>query len=186
MVRVSQRWQRMRGGADLGAEKFFNIKCRQSGLEPDAVVLVVTVRALKYHGGMELKELTRPDPVRLEKGIENLKKHIENIRAFGADLQQRVCTDSECLWLNQRPDPELWGLIHFSAKETLHKALHPLTGITLGFLDAEIEFDLLTNKYSIRFEINGKAHRWTGKYLHDAQHVFTAIQVEAKKAAALF
>ena len=70
-------------GADLGAEKFFNIKCRQSGLEPDAVVLVVTVRALKYHGGMELKELTRPDPVRLEKGIENLKKHIENIRAFG-------------------------------------------------------------------------------------------------------
>lgn len=70
-------------GADLGAEKFFNIKCRQSGLQPDAVVLVVTVRALKYHGGMELKELTRPDPARLEKGVENLKKHIDNIRTFG-------------------------------------------------------------------------------------------------------
>ncbi len=70
-------------GADLGAEKFIDIKCRQSGLRPDAVVLVATVRALKYHGGMELKELGQTDMAALERGVENLKKHIENIRRFG-------------------------------------------------------------------------------------------------------
>ena len=70
-------------GADLGAEKFIDIKCRQSGLQPDVVVLVATVRALKYHGGMELKDLGQTDMAALEKGVENLKKHIENIRRFG-------------------------------------------------------------------------------------------------------
>ena len=70
-------------GADLGAEKFIDIKCRQSGLRPDLAVLVATVRALKYHGGADLKELKKPDPAALEKGIENLKKHIENLRSFG-------------------------------------------------------------------------------------------------------
>ncbi len=70
-------------GADLGAEKFLNIKCRQAGLRPDVVVLVATVRALKSHGGVELKELTRPNMAALDRGIENLKKHIENIRLFG-------------------------------------------------------------------------------------------------------
>jgi len=70
-------------GADLGAEKFIDIKCRQSGLQPDVVVLVATVRALKYHGGMELKDPGQTDMAALEKGVENLKKHIENIRRFG-------------------------------------------------------------------------------------------------------
>ena len=70
-------------GADLGAEKFMNIKCRQAGLQPDAVVLVATVRALKYHGGVAIKELTEPNQAALEEGIENLRKHIENIRQFG-------------------------------------------------------------------------------------------------------
>jgi formate--tetrahydrofolate ligase len=70
-------------GADLGAEKFFNIKCRKSGLKPDAVVLVATVRALKMHGGVPLKELTKPNVEALDKGVENLKKHIENIHRFG-------------------------------------------------------------------------------------------------------
>ena len=70
-------------GADLGAEKFVDIKCRQAGLRPDLAVVVATVRALKYHGGADLKELETPDLEALEKGIENLKKHIENLRRFG-------------------------------------------------------------------------------------------------------
>jgi formate--tetrahydrofolate ligase len=73
-------------GADLGAEKFLNIKCRQGGISPDCVVLVATMRALKYHGGLDLKELEQPSPAALEKGLENLKKHIENIRHFGLPL----------------------------------------------------------------------------------------------------
>jgi formate--tetrahydrofolate ligase len=70
-------------GADLGAEKFLNIKCRKAGLQPSVVVIVATVRALKMHGGMELARLKEPDLKALDKGIENLKKHIENIRLFG-------------------------------------------------------------------------------------------------------
>jgi formate--tetrahydrofolate ligase len=70
-------------GADLGAEKFFNIKCRKAGIRPDAVVIVATVRALKLHGGVPLKELARPNIEALDKGVENLKKHIENIHRFG-------------------------------------------------------------------------------------------------------
>jgi formate--tetrahydrofolate ligase len=70
-------------GADLGAEKFFNIKCRKSGIRPSAVVVVATVRALKNHGGVELKNLGLPNLEALDKGIDNLKKHIENIHRFG-------------------------------------------------------------------------------------------------------
>ena len=70
-------------GADLGAEKFFNIKCRQTGLSPNAVVIVATVRALKLHGGVPLKDLNKPNVDALDKGVENLKKHIENVHRFG-------------------------------------------------------------------------------------------------------
>ncbi len=70
-------------GADLGAEKFLNIKCRKAGINPNAVVLVATVRALKMHGGVPVKELHKPNVDALDKGVENLKKHIENIHRFG-------------------------------------------------------------------------------------------------------
>ena len=70
-------------GADLGAEKFLDIKCRFAGLKPDAVVIVATVRALKMHGGLDKKELGKIDMAALEKGIANLTKHIENIHKFG-------------------------------------------------------------------------------------------------------
>ena len=70
-------------GADLGAEKFLNIKCRQAGIRPDVVVLVATVRGLKYHGGRSLRRLADPDPAAVERGLVNLRKHIENIRRFG-------------------------------------------------------------------------------------------------------
>ena len=70
-------------GADLGAEKFFNIKCRQSGLRPDAVVLVATVRALKMQGGVAKADLGIPDVAALERGAINLARHIENLQKFG-------------------------------------------------------------------------------------------------------
>jgi len=67
-------------GADLGAEKFIDIKCRKSGLRPDAVVIVATVRALKYHGGVELEALHQENLAALEKGIANLERHVNNVR----------------------------------------------------------------------------------------------------------
>ena len=67
-------------GADLGAEKFIDIKCRKSGLRPDAVVIVATIRALKYHGGADLKQIQNEDLAALEKGIANLERHVNNIR----------------------------------------------------------------------------------------------------------
>ena len=70
-------------GADLGAEKFLDIKCRQAGLVPDAVVVVATVRALKYHGGVDLKDLTTPNINAVESGFDNLRKHIENMQMYG-------------------------------------------------------------------------------------------------------
>ena len=70
-------------GADLGAEKFLDIKCRFAGFHPDAVVIVATVRALKMHGGLSKKELDKVDMAALEKGLANLIKHIENIHKFG-------------------------------------------------------------------------------------------------------
>ncbi len=69
--------------ADLGAEKFMDIKCRAAGLAPSAVVIVATIRALKMHGGVAKPELSKPNVAALEKGFENLKAHIENISKFG-------------------------------------------------------------------------------------------------------
>lgn len=85
-------------GADLGAEKFMDIKCRQAGLKPDAVVLVATVRALKYNGGVPKDELSRENIDALSRGIVNLEKHIENLKKFGVPIVvtlNRFVTDSE-------------------------------------------------------------------------------------------
>jgi len=73
-------------GADLGAEKFLNIKCRAAGIKPDAVVLVATVRALKYNGGAARTELSQENLDALRKGIANLEKHIENLQKFGVPV----------------------------------------------------------------------------------------------------
>ncbi len=70
-------------GADLGAEKFLNIKCRAAGLSPKAVVLVATIRALKYHGGKPLKELAQEDTDALKAGLPNLERHLASLRSFG-------------------------------------------------------------------------------------------------------
>lgn len=73
-------------GADLGAEKFFDIKCRMAGLKPDAVVLVATIRALKYNGGVAKADLNTENLVALENGIVNLEKHIENLQKYGVPV----------------------------------------------------------------------------------------------------
>ncbi|HEV2856400.1 MAG TPA: formate--tetrahydrofolate ligase [Thermoanaerobaculia bacterium] len=83
---------------DLGAEKFFDIKCRSAGLEPAAVVLVATVRALKLHGGIAKDRLAEPDPAAVERGLDNLRKHVESAQTFGYTpivTLNRFATDSE-------------------------------------------------------------------------------------------
>ena len=73
-------------GADLGAEKFFDIKCRKSGLKPDAAVLVATVRALKYHGGVARDALNEPNPGAVKAGFANLRRHVQNVHQFGVPV----------------------------------------------------------------------------------------------------
>ncbi|MDR5866475.1 formate--tetrahydrofolate ligase [Halomonas koreensis] len=73
-------------GADLGAEKFFNIKCRQAGLSPSAVVVVATLRALKMHGGVAREALGEVDPEAVRRGARNLARHVDNLRTFGVPL----------------------------------------------------------------------------------------------------
>lgn len=100
-------------GADLGAEKFFDIKCRMAGLKPDAVVLVATIRALKYNGGVKKENLSEENLEALQAGIVNLEKHIENLHKYGVpivvtlnsfvtdtkaeiDFVQKFCEDRNC------------------------------------------------------------------------------------------
>ena len=85
-------------GADLGAEKFFNIKCRKSGLTPKLTIIVATTQGLKMHGGVALEGIKSPHSAGLKKGLENLDKHIENMRAFGQTVVvcfNRSATDLE-------------------------------------------------------------------------------------------
>lgn len=94
-------------GADLGAEKFFDIKCRKAGLKPDAVVLVATVRALKYNGGVPKADLSNENLDALAKGFVNLEKHIENIQKYGVPvvvtLNHFVAdTDAEVVYVKER------------------------------------------------------------------------------------
>ncbi|MCX7903429.1 MAG: formate--tetrahydrofolate ligase [Caloramator sp.] len=85
-------------GADLGAEKFFNIVCRYAGFRPDAVVIVATIRALKMHGGVAKQDLSKENLEALEKGFENLERHVENVRKFGLPVLvaiNRFVSDTE-------------------------------------------------------------------------------------------
>jgi formate--tetrahydrofolate ligase len=85
-------------GCDLGAEKFMDIKCVSAGLRPSCIVLVATVRALRYHGGADLKDVQQPNPAAVGKGLENLEKHIENVGKFGLKCVvaiNRFTTDTE-------------------------------------------------------------------------------------------
>jgi formate--tetrahydrofolate ligase len=94
-------------GADLGAEKFFNIKCRYAGLVPDCIVLVATIRALKMHGGLALTELKQENLSALSAGMDNLEKHLENMQMFGPPVIVAINrfpddTDAEVALLHER------------------------------------------------------------------------------------
>jgi len=85
-------------GADLGAEKFFDIKCRFAGLKPDAAIIVATVRALKMHGGVKKDRLGTADPAAVQRGAENLRRHIRNVKRFGLPAMvalNRFITDTD-------------------------------------------------------------------------------------------
>jgi len=96
-------------GADLGAEKFIDIKCRKSGLRPDAAVVVTTLRALKHHGGVDAHSLNHPDPDAVRQGLSNLERHVDNIRnhyglpcvvsinAFDADTEDELEVVRQCM-----------------------------------------------------------------------------------------
>ena len=95
-------------GADLGAEKFLDIKCRKAGLKPDAVVLVATIKAIKYHGGVEKEKIQEENIEGLEKGIDNLYRHIENLKnKFGLNVivalnRYESDTEKEIEWLKDK------------------------------------------------------------------------------------
>ncbi|MCW2277067.1 formate--tetrahydrofolate ligase [Heliophilum fasciatum] len=94
-------------GADLGAEKFYNLKCRLAGLQPDCTVIVATVRALKSHGGVAKGELNQENLAALEKGFGNLEKHIENMAKFGVPAVVAINafptdTEAELAWVEER------------------------------------------------------------------------------------
>jgi len=96
-------------GSDLGAEKFFDIKCRMGGLNPEAAVLVSTVRALKMHGGLDKKKLEGEDLGALELGLPNLEKHVENVRHFGVPVvvalnRRSTDTDAELQMVRDAAD----------------------------------------------------------------------------------
>jgi formate--tetrahydrofolate ligase len=99
-------------GADLGAEKFFDIKCRKAGLAPSAVVIVCTIRALKMHGGLPKTDLTKENLPALEKGAENLRQHIENLGKFGVPVVvalNNFVTDTEAERQALKKKAESWG-----------------------------------------------------------------------------
>jgi formate--tetrahydrofolate ligase len=90
-------------GADLGAEKFFDIKCRKAGLAPDAVVLVATTKALKMHGGILKDDLKAENVDAIVKGCKNLEKHIENISKFGVPVVVELMNTLQILKKSTKP-----------------------------------------------------------------------------------
>ncbi|MFR6537094.1 MAG: formate--tetrahydrofolate ligase [Lachnospiraceae bacterium] len=131
-------------GADLGAEKFFDIKCRKAGLKPDAVVLVATIRALKYNGGVAKNALAEENLDALKKGIVNLEKHIENLQKFGVPVVVTLnsfITDTEAETAFVREFCEQRGCA-FALSEVWEK------GGEGGIALAEAVLDVLENKES--------------------------------------
>lgn len=171
-------------GADLGAEKFFDIKCRKAGLKPDAVVLVTTIRALKYNGGVAKEELKEENVEALTRGITNLQKHIENVHKFGVPvivtLNQFITdTDAEIAYVKE--SCEALGCDFAPATVWEH-------GGEGGLLLAEKVMDVLENKTSDFHYLYEDALSIEEKIRKIAIEIYGAadIQIEpnAKKAIA--
>lgn len=156
-------------GADLGAEKFFDIKCRKAGLKPDAVVLVATVRALKYNGGVAKADLAEENLEALKKGIVNLEKHIENIHKYNVpvvvtlnsfvtdtkaeyEFIKKFCEDKGCEFALSK----VWENGGDGGIELANKVLETLENKKSGFKPLyEAELPLKDKIYKIASEIYG-------------------------------
>ena len=136
-------------GADLGAEKFFNIKCRKAGLTPKAVVLVATVRAMKMHGGVAKADLGQENVAAVKKGCANLGRHIENIKQFGVPAVVGINhfvadTDAECQAIKDYVATQgseaivckHWAHGSEGIKDLAHKVVEVIDGATAQFADA--------------------------------------------------
>lgn len=140
-------------GSDLGAEKFFDIKCRNSGLSPKAVVIVCTLRALRYHGGASLKEINVPNIEAVKKGLGNLEKHIENISFFGVpaivamnaflnDTDEEINLIKEkCINLN----------VQFSISKAWEKGSEGTIDLAKKVVETISKNDNLSNKHDFKF-----------------------------------
>ncbi len=133
-------------GSDLGAEKFMDIKCQSAGLAPKAIVIVATIRALKYHGGGDLKTLKEPNPEAVRRGLVNLEKHLENSRLFGIPavvaINQFVSdTEEEISIVKQRCEEmgfqavvaNIWGEGGKGAENLAHAVVHAVENSTGQF-----------------------------------------------------
>ncbi len=156
-------------GADLGAEKFFDIKCRKAGLKPDAVVLVATVRALKYNGGVAKADLAQENLTALARGIVNLEKHIENLQKYGVpvvvtlnsfitdtkaeyEYVKKFCEDRGCEFALS----EVWEKGGEGGVELAEKVLHTLENKAGNFHVLYPDSMNLKNKiYTVASEIYG-------------------------------
>ncbi len=166
-------------GADLGAEKFFDIKCRYGNLKPECVVIVATIRALKHHGGIALNELNIPNVDALEKGITNLEKQIENIKKFNVTpvvAINKFITDS---------DEEVEFIKKFCNKIGVKVALSDVWakggegGIELG----NIVLDILDNNGSDFAPIYNKEESIQEKIFTIAKEIYGADKVNYTPAA---
>lgn len=166
-------------GADLGAEKFFNIKCRYGNLKPECVVIVATIRALKHHGGIVLNELNIPNVDALEKGITNLEKQIENIKKFNVTAVvaiNKFITDS---------DEEIEFIKKFCNKIGVKVALSDVWakggegGIELG----NVVLDILDNNGSDFAPIYNKEESIQEKIFTIAKEIYGADKVNYTPAA---
>lgn len=165
-------------GADLGAEKFLDIKCREAGLNPSAVVLVATIKALKYHGGVDAKECKAPNLEALKKGIVNLEKHIDTLQKFGLPFVialNRFDTDT---------DEELAFLDTWSKENNYPLALSEVFakggagGIELA--EKVIETCEQENNFNFLYDLNDSVE---DKIFKIASKVYGAKEVVYKKAA---
>ena len=162
-------------GADLGAEKFLDIKCRKAGLSPDAAVIVGTMRALKYHGGADLKELSKENMTALERGIVNLERHVENVsKLFGIPCvvsMNRFTYDTE-----REIDFVRSRMQKLGAPVVV--ATHWGEGAKGAAELARIVVELCETKNHVRFVYEEKDSLWE-KINHIAKRVYRASEVTA-------
>jgi formate--tetrahydrofolate ligase len=175
-------------GFDLGAEKFFDIKCKSAGLSPKAVVLTATVRALKYHGGKDLDSLKEPDCDALIKGLPNLEKHLENIMHFGVTPIVSINrfesdTDEEIEVIRQKADnlgipcavSEVWAKGGEGAVELAGKVMEVAESDPSGFIPLyDWNWDVQKKIETVATRIYGAEHvDYTAQARKDLKRILT-------------